>query len=97
MILLIRLTVWFLAVATLASPVLNAQGRNTSEDVKLTARYHIETNTKKGYLIVRVDVAEGSHIYSLKQGKPLTPSKIEIEKSKLYEVAKQFLLQQSFA
>lgn len=57
--------------------------RNTlsSSDLplKFSSRYHIETGSKSGFLIVKVDIPEGSYIYGLSQKKPLIPSKITLQ------------------
>ncbi len=54
------------------------------EPVKLTARYHIESGTNTGFLIVKIEVPAGNHIYSLNQAKPLKPSQIVVERTKQF-------------
>lgn len=55
-------------------------GQIVDEPIKLSARYHIESGTDTGFLIVKVEVPVGNHIYSLNQSSPLKPSKIVVER-----------------
>ena len=59
-------------------------------DVEVSARYHIQTGTDQGFLIVKVEIAEGSYIYSLTQPEPLIPSKIVVKSSKSFVAGKKF-------
>ena len=67
------------------------QFRDRSEsDVKVSARFHIQSGTDQGFLIVKVEIAEGSYIYSLTQPEPLIPSKIVVKSSKSFVAGKNF-------
>ena len=65
-------------------------GQQPDNEVKVTARYHIESGKNRGFLIVKLDISPGSHIYSLTQKEPLQPSKLVVKPSKAYAVGKKF-------
>ena len=50
------------------------------QEVKFSARFHIEKGKQRGFVIVRADIKKGCYIYGLKQTKPLLPSKLELTK-----------------
>ena len=59
-----------------------AQSSNASDDLQMSARYHVESGTDRGFLIVKLVIPKGSHIYGLNQKKPLSPSKIVVKNDK---------------
>ena len=58
--------------------------------LKMTARYNIEQGSDKGFLIVKLEIPHGSHIYSLTQQSPLTPSKLVVKPNKQFSAGKAF-------
>lgn len=58
--------------------------------IQVSARYHIQSGTSKGFLIVRLDIAEGNYIYSLTQTAPIRPSTLAVTPSKSFQVGKKF-------
>ena len=54
---------------------------NANQPYLLSSRMHLQTGTNKGFLIVRVDLAEGSHIYSLTQTGDARPTKLTVTPS----------------
>lgn len=54
---------------------------NANQPYLLSSRLHLQTGSNKGYLIVRVDLAEGSHIYSLTQKGDARPTKLTVTPS----------------
>ncbi len=46
--------------------------------INLTARFHIEKAKRTGFLIVKAVVPKGSHIYSLNQTAPLSPTRLAL-------------------
>lgn len=84
-----------LAILMIAAPLLinTAQSQiqaSAGEQVKVTARYHIENGSDQGFLIAKLEIPEGSYVYSMTQAKPLTPSKLAIKPSKEFVVGKTF-------
>lgn len=63
----------------------------TAEDqLKVSARYHIESGSNKGFLIVKIHVPDGSYIYSTTQAKPLLPSRLKVAGNKQFVADKKF-------
>lgn len=56
----------------------------------MSAMYQIEKGSRKGWLIVTVDVPEGCHIYALTQKGSPPPTKIKLEESKEFELLEGF-------
>ena len=80
-----------LMLMTFASnSALVAQLSKPNSDLKMSARYHIETGKDTGFLIVKMEIPKGNHIYSLTQGKPLSPSKLTVKPTKQVVAAKSF-------
>lgn len=63
---------------------------SSEEELKITARYHIESGTEKGFLIVKLRVPQDSYIYSLTQSSPLLPSKLKVVGTEQFTVGKNF-------
>jgi len=61
-----------------------------NDQVKMVARYHLQSGTNQGFLIVKLEIAEGSHIYSLTQSSPLRPSQLVVKQSPDFAVGKRF-------
>ncbi len=61
-----------------------------AEPFKLSSRFHLQKGTKTGYLIVKIELPEGSYIYSLTQPAPLRPSKIKATKSNQFHMNGSF-------
>ena len=79
------------AISFLLTDSVTAQFELQSEnEVKVTARYHIESGKNNGFLIVKLDISPGSYIYSMTQGEPLQPSKLVVKSSKAFTVGKKF-------
>ena len=49
-----------------------------------------DDGSNRGYLVVKIDVAQGNHIYSMSQKKPLQPTKITVEPSKSFRLLAAF-------
>ena len=54
---------------------------NADQPYLLSSRLHLQTGSTKGYLVVRVDLLEGSHIYSLTQKGDARPTKLTVTPS----------------
>ena len=72
-----------------STPIL-AQINPSDDTLQLTARYHIESGTNQGFVIVKFQMPEGNYIYSLTQPKPLRPSKLAIKANPKFQVGKKF-------
>ena len=57
---------------------------------KISARFHLQEGTNKGYLVLQFDLAKGSYIYALTQAGDLPPSKIQVIPSDEFEVTGNF-------
>lgn len=73
-----------------ANTVLAQAPIDDAPPVKMSARYHIEDGTNAGFLIVRVEIPKGNHIYGLNQPKPLRKSEIMVEQSQQFTSEKKF-------
>ena len=49
-----------------------------------------DDGSNRGYLVVKVDIDQGSYIYSMSQKKPLQPTKIKVEPSKSFRLLGAF-------
>ncbi|MCH2182677.1 MAG: protein-disulfide reductase DsbD N-terminal domain-containing protein [Mariniblastus sp.] len=56
----------------------------------MAARYHVESGTNRGYLIVKAEMPVGSYIYGIYQSEESPCSKIEIGQSKQFKVLGKF-------
>jgi hypothetical protein len=56
----------------------------------ITAKYQIENGTRKGWLVVTVEIPEGCHIYALTQKGSPPPTKLKLAESKMYTVIEEF-------
>jgi hypothetical protein len=63
-----------------------------TDDLKpaISSRFHVERGTTAGFVIVKVVIPEGNHIYGLSQAEPLTASKFSLKESKKYRLAGKF-------
>lgn len=81
-----------LLVSWVSSSVVNAQlnGGNlqaaNKPPLKMSARYHIESGSTSGFLIVKIEIPKGSYIYGLTQTKPLLPSKLTLKQNSRIQV-----------
>jgi hypothetical protein len=57
---------------------------------KLSSRFHLQKGTNAGYLIVKVEMPQGSYIYSTTQRAPLRPSKIQVAESNQFRIKGKF-------
>ena len=58
---------------------------------KLTSSLQLfDDGSNKGYLVVKVDIAQGSHIYSMKQKKPLKPTEIKVATTNSFRMLGSF-------
>lgn len=78
-------------IATLATAQSGNLFLDQQEDqLKLSAHFQLEENTRTGYLVLTAKIPEGSYIYSLTQKGNPPPSKIEIATSEQFEVSGTF-------
>ena len=56
----------------------------------MSARFHVESGKETGFLIVKMVIPKGSHIYGLNQKKPLSPSKLSVKNTNQLVAAKKF-------
>lgn len=63
----------------------------SNQPYRLTARFHLEEGTRRGYVILQVDLAPGAYIHSLTQEKDLNPSKVKTIESQEYQTLGEFL------
>ncbi len=61
-----------------------------AKEPTVSCAYQLERGTGLGWLIVSVDIPEGSHIYSLTQKGSLPPSKITVGESKNFHLLETF-------
>ena len=81
----------FIFVALLFhSPAVGQFQLSSNETVKVSARYHLQSGTMQGFLIVKLEIPDGSYIYSTTQKAPLKPSRLTVKPSKQYSTGKQF-------
>ena len=60
------------------------------EAFKISGKFHIESGTNQGFLILKLELPDGSHIYSLTQPAPLIPTKLTVKQHKQFKVEKAF-------
>lgn len=72
------------------SPTQATEGAKVKKPYVLTSRIHLQKNSNRGYLVVRVEMAKGNHIYSLTQKGDLRPSKLTVTKSNQFGLLGQF-------
>lgn len=60
------------------------------EPCQMKARYHLEKDTNRGYLILSMQLAKGAYIHSLTLSEDLNPTKITVSKSDDYRVGEKF-------
>jgi len=81
-------------VRSTAQPAAAAQQQqpvpNANQPYLLSSRLHLKTGSNKGYLVVRVDLAEGSHIYSLTQKGDARPTKLTVTPSPSFRLLGEF-------
>lgn len=93
---IIRRFGWKLLLVSICSFVTSDIGwaqsdKSTSdEELNVSARYHIESGTEKGFLIVKMRVPKDSYIYSMTQSTPLLPSKLKVTGTEQFIVGKKF-------
>ena len=67
-----------------------ATGQLADNEPRLAARYHVESGTNRGYLIVKAEMPVGSYIYGIYQPDESPCSKIEIAQSRQFKVLEKF-------
>lgn len=60
--------------------------QKNAKPYKLTSRVHLQKGTNKGYLVVKVELPKGSHIYSLTQKGDARPTKLTATESKQFRL-----------
>ena len=65
-------------------------GQSVEGEPQLAARYHVDTGTNRGYLIVKAIMPVGSYIYGIYQQDESPCSKIEIGQSTQFKVLGKF-------
>ena len=66
-------------------------GKKTSDKpYKVSSRFHLQQGSNTGYLVVKVELANDSYIYSLSQTPPLRPSKIHVADSQQFKLKSEF-------
>ena len=63
---------------------------NAEQPYLLSTRVHLQEGTNKGYLVVRVDLAEGSYVYSLTQKGDARPTQLAVTPSKKFRLLGAF-------
>lgn len=63
---------------------------HSGESYQMSSRIHLQRGADTGYLVVRVDLEEGSHIYSLTQTGDIGPTKIEVAKTRQFQLTGKF-------
>ena len=75
-------------------PTRTNETRQTAEQdklpYKLTSRFHLQKGTNRGYVVLRVELEEGSYIYSLNQTGDVRPTRIRTFESKLFRLTGKF-------
>ena len=61
-----------------------------NDEPKVEARYHVESGTNRGWLIIKAEIPIGSYIYGIYQPVESPCSKIEIGQSKQFKILKKF-------
>ena len=71
---------------------LNTQvtGQTTDGEPSFAARYHVQSGTNQGYLIVKAQMPAGSYIYGIYQPEDCPGSMIEIAQSKQFRILDKF-------
>ncbi len=57
---------------------------------KLSSRFHLQTNSNHGYLVVKMEMRTGSYIYSMTQAAPLKPSTLKVADSRQFRLSGTF-------
>lgn len=63
---------------------------NANQPYLLSSRLHLQMGTNKGYLVVRVDLADGSYVYSLTQKGDARPTKLTVTPSTKFRLLGAF-------
>lgn len=63
---------------------------NADQPYLLSSRIHMQAGSNQGYLVVRVDLLEGSHIYSLTQKGEVRPTKLTVTPSPKFRLLGNF-------
>lgn len=75
-----------LALAALALSFAAVHPLSAQDEPKISAKYQIEKGTRKGWLIVTVEIPAESHIYSVTQEGNPPPTKIKLAESEQFEI-----------
>ena len=67
-----------------------AQQEQEETEIRFKATYQIEEGTQNGWLVLSVELAPGSYIYSLTQQKNPPPSKIKVTESEHFSLLETF-------
>jgi hypothetical protein len=68
-----------------------AESRQPVESaIRFVGRFLLERNTRSGYLILKAEIAEGNHIYSLTQKGSPPPTKIAVAESADFRIVGNF-------
>jgi len=66
------------------------QQPNAQQPYVLSTRLHLQAGTNKGYLVVRVDLADGCYVYSLTQKGDARPTKLTVAPSPKFRLLGAF-------
>ena len=61
-----------------------------NQTLKLTSRIHVQKGSDTGYLVVKLDLKPGEHIYSLTQKGSIPPSKITVQSNPQFQLTDKF-------
>ncbi|MEL7496037.1 MAG: protein-disulfide reductase DsbD domain-containing protein [Planctomycetota bacterium] len=75
------------ATATPDSPSTLAK-KEEPKSYKFSSRVHLKQGTTQGYLVVKVELNPGFHIYSITQKGAVPPTKLKVAESKQYKLGK---------
>ena len=57
---------------------------------RVSSRFHVEQGSTTGYLVVKVEMAKGSYIYSMTQPAPMRAAKITVSPSNQFRIIGKF-------
>jgi hypothetical protein len=76
-------------------PVIDGIAAAEQASYQLSGRFHLQTGTTQGYLVLECELQPGNYIYSLTQAEPLKPTQIRVAPSEQYALMGNFNPDQS--
>ena len=73
-----------------ASAPVQAKAAKDNKPYKITSRIHLQKGANKGYLVVQVELAKETYIYSLTQKGNIPPTKIQVAPSAQFRLTGTF-------